>query len=693
MWAYPLKEKDHAASTIKEDWLPFVEKHVECVVKRIRTDRGGEFLGAETTAWLKKQGIQRELTRAYSPQSDGVAERANRTIQETATALLIESGVGNSMWPHAVRHAAVARNRVLTKVGNESWVPLDTRLGRKPQVDMLRVFCCMAVAHVPKKYRSKLGASAIWCVHLGLAAESKGWLLWEPSKGVLFDSRDVKFVEGMMYGGWKKQPETKVSQQMEQITMQLDLSPSVWEDGEEAAAEGGDGEKVQEAPAGGGDDVDTSGRTKEAAGSEGGEQKLGKAKVPALPSRRKPKGVVMRGWETPVSRPGRTRMATMKLTGGADVAEQQLGNEEALLILPHGYDPDEEDEPAYCFLAPAPEEPASMEEALAGPDREKWLVSRDAEYQSLLKNGAWDLVSRLVAKGFMQKEKQDFNEIFAPSPNPPTLRDVYTTQPPGYEDGTGRVCKLKKSIYGLKQAPRCWSPKLAAVVEEMGFRTSSCDESLFLKGEGGKLVLFLVYVYDILLFSSSMKEIQKVQQQLMKNFKCKTLGEVKYYLGMHVERDLDHRWLKLHQEKFIKELGEKYGIENERKVATPLPAEFKLVKAAEDEGVEAEEQQQFQSLVGSLLYAAVHTRPDNSFSVGQLARVVQNPSEEQVDAAERVVKYPNSHASIGVQYSASAQVKQKGVEVLKEKGERLGEGKLFLTCFSDATGASVQDDS
>ncbi|CAI7891803.1 unnamed protein product [Closterium sp. NIES-53] len=123
-----------------------------------------------------------------------------------------------------------------------------------------------------------------------------------------------------------------------------------------------------------------------------GEEQQGKAKAPILPQRRKPKGVVMKGWETPVSRPGRTRMATMKLTAGVDVVEQQLGNEEALLILPHGYDPDEEDEPAYCFLALAPEEPASMEEALAGPDREKWLVSRDGEYQSLLENGTWDLV-------------------------------------------------------------------------------------------------------------------------------------------------------------------------------------------------------------------------------------------------------------------------------------------------------------
>ncbi|CAI7907188.1 unnamed protein product [Closterium sp. NIES-54] len=537
MWAYLLKQKDHAVSTIKEDWLPFVDKQAECVVKRIRTDRGGEFLGAEMTAWLKKQDIQRELTTTYSPQSNGVAERANRTILETAKALLIESGVGNSMWPHAVRHATVARNRVLTKVGNESWVPLERWLGRKPPVDILRVFGCMAVAHVPNKYRSKLGASAIWC------------------------------------------PETKVSQQMEQITMQLDLTPSVWEEGEEAAAEGGDGEKVQEAPGGGEDDVETSDSTKEVAGSEGGEQQLGKA----------------------------------KLTAGADVAEQQLGNEEALLILSHGYDPDEEDEPAYCFLAPAPEEPASMEEALAGPDREKWLVSRDAEYQSLLENGTWDLVvlpegkkavqckwvlriktddkgqvtiykSRLVAKGFMQ-EKQDFNEIFAPTAKPLTLRvlladaavsgksiiqmdistaflnvileeDVYMTQPPGYEDGTGRVCKLKNSIYGLKQAPRCWYQKLAAVLEEMGFRTSSCDESLFLKGEGEKLVLFLVYVDDILLFSSSMKEIQKVQQQLMKNFKCKTLGE--YMAMFHGVKEV--LWLRM----LLAEIGQ------EQKVATPL---------------------------------------------------------------------------------------------------------------------------
>ncbi|GJP75289.1 hypothetical protein CLOP_g5744 [Closterium sp. NIES-67] len=130
------------------------------------------------------------------------------------------------MWPHAVRHATVARNRVLTKVADDMWVPLERWLGKKPPVDMLRVFGCMAVAHVPKPYRTKLGASALWCVHLGLAAESKGWLLWEPSKNVLFDSRDVKFVENIMYGKWEKQSEARVTQQLEEITMHFDLQGS-----------------------------------------------------------------------------------------------------------------------------------------------------------------------------------------------------------------------------------------------------------------------------------------------------------------------------------------------------------------------------------------------------------------------------------------------------------------------------------
>ncbi|GJP32765.1 hypothetical protein CLOM_g17363 [Closterium sp. NIES-68] len=746
MWAYPLKQKDHAASTIRDDWLPFVERQSGHPCKSIRTDRGGEFLGGDLTAWLKKQGIEHQLTTSYTPQSNGVAERANRTILETARALLIESGLGNSMWPHAVRHATVARNRVLTKVADDMWVPLERWLGKKPPVDMLRVFGCMAVAHVPKPYRTKLGASALWCVHLGLAAESKGWLLWQPSKNVLFDSRDVKFVENIMYGKWEKQPGARVTQQLEEITMHFDLS-------EPADSE------VTAPTASGTDEGSNEDIAADAEVNDPEQQQQEASKTPSLPKRRKQIGggtkdwVKVKEWVNPTIYPARTRMATRKLlsstSGGATTEQQeQAQGEDAVLFLGDDQESDDE-EPAYCFYAPI--QPPSMDHALAGPQRGKWLVSRAAEYNSQMENHTWDLVylpngkkaiqckwlakiktdekgepsvykSRLVAKGFQQKEKEDYKEVFAPTAKSPTLRvllavaavrkwkvkqmdivtaflygiveeEVYMVQPPGYEDGTGRVCKLNKAIYGLKQAPRCWYNRLASALEGIGFRASACDESLFLMGEGESLVLLLVYVDDILLFSSSDKEIDGVQRKLTEQFKCKSLGEAMYYLGMHIERDTERGWLKLHQGQYINTLAEKYSLQEEREVVTPLPSEFKLIKAAEGEGVESEDQRQFQSMVGSLLYAAVHTRPDISFAVGQLARVVQNPTEEQCGAAERVVRYLKSYPTVGVQYSASAQLRQKGVEVLQEKGEQLGEGKVFLSCFADATWASEHEDS
>ncbi|CAI7773672.1 unnamed protein product, partial [Closterium sp. NIES-54] len=229
------------------------------------------------------------------------------------------------------------------------------------------------------------------------------------------------------------------------------------------------------------------------------------------------------------------------------------------------------------------------------------------------------------------------------------LEDIYMAQPDSYEDGTSRVCKLKKAIYGLKQAPRCWYEKLEEVLLSGGFKTSQADHSLFLLGEGEQLLLLLVYIDDILLFSPSMEQIERTQKLLMDNFKCKMLGDVHYYLGLQIERDVERRWLKVHQSHYISGFMERYGVTGGRTVMTPFPAGFKLKKAAEEDDVlEDEQQNEYQSLIGSVMYAAVHTRPDASFGVGQLARVVQRPTEEQLEVAKRLVRYLGSTASAGV---------------------------------------------
>ncbi|CAI7837441.1 unnamed protein product [Closterium sp. NIES-53] len=174
------------------------------------------------------------------------------------------------------------------------------------------------------------------------------------------------------------------------------------------------------------------------------------------------------------------------------------------------------------------------------------------------------------------------------------------------------------------------------------------------------------------------------QQKLQDKFKCKALGDVSFYLGLHIERDVEKRCMRVHQRKYLEALASNFG-QSEGHVATPFPSGFKCVKGPEEESVGEEERRRFHSLVGSLMYAAVNTRPDVAFATGQLARVVQCPNEEQVAAGMRVAKYHGQKAMVGLQYSAAAQRRQKGADGVEP-------GRLFLTAFSDASFASEPED-
>ncbi|GJP80630.1 hypothetical protein CLOP_g10831 [Closterium sp. NIES-67] len=237
----------------------------------------------------------------------------------------------------------------------------------------------------------------------------------------------------------------------------------------------------------------------------------------------------------------------------------------------------EEDEIAHCYWAPIPE-PKTREEALNGPNGEKWKASEDEEFGSLIENETWDLCdlppgkkaitskmiyrhkygpegeltrykSRLVARGFQQTKGKDYDEVFAPVGKGTTLRvllaiaallgwkirqmdivtaflngiileEVYMKQPEGLDDGSGRVCRLKKAIYGLKQAPRAWYHKLEEALLAGGFKKSECDPSLFLLQEKDEILMLLVYVDDILLFSASTALLDSAEQMLEMQFKC-----------------------------------------------------------------------------------------------------------------------------------------------------------------------------
>ncbi|CAI7848137.1 unnamed protein product [Closterium sp. NIES-54] len=437
-WVYVLSKKSDVAETVKTDWLPMVERQQDRLVKAIRTDRGGEFLSKEFSLWLKKNGIRHSLTMPYSPAMNGIAERANRTITETARGLLIEAGLPDYFWPDAVRSACVAKNRALTHVGADEWVPYVEWIGRKPKVDMLRVFGCMCMVLVPKHlWHNNLGAKAIWAVHLGMAQNSKGWLLWDPFTKKFLARRDCKFMENLMYKDWKAENEAKISMRfgevkssgLEHVELPLELSSGNTTTRQSSLVNGGEEAKDAE--------------------EEEEEVQQVSEHAPTLPSRTTSAPRIR---VTPQQRQGlHVHASKEEGRGKSELKSIEENGTWELVELPEG-----------CKAITS-----------------KWLfkIKSDAD-------GEIDRYkSRLVAKGYQQKEKVDYKELFAPVVKPTTLRtllagaaikgwvvkqmdvttvflndileeEIFMVQPERFDDGSGRVWKLKKALYGLKQAPR-----------------------------------------------------------------------------------------------------------------------------------------------------------------------------------------------------------------------------------------------
>ncbi|CAI7792651.1 unnamed protein product [Closterium sp. NIES-53] len=812
VWVYPLKTKGEVAAAVLKEWMPRAQRESGHKVKVIRTNNGGEFIGADFEAVLKKKGIQHQLTVPHNPQQNGVAERFNRTLQEGARTLLGRAGLPDPFWVTALRQVALVKNRVLATVGDKQWVPYTKWYGSAPAVSMLRAYGCMVVFHVPKEKREKLEAFGRWGVHLGPAKDHKSWLIWDLTSQQLTVSRDLKQVQVTVLdeeisrvtedGG---EPEVEQQQQQQQdapprtqrqpyrprrdvcppnrLTYPSFGKPKVVRAGSVAeqcdeneiahcycaavpepktlaeALSGPDAEKWKQSVK---EEYDS---LLENETWELCELPLGKKAIFDLQAQgwliwdltsqqlsvsrdvKFLESLYYKEWKqqqqklptTPliieadeVQRPSRQVQVTVSEEeisgvtedGGEPEVEEQQQQQDApqgaarpadrprrdvrppnRLTYPSFRKPKvvragsvaeqcDEEEIAHCYWAAVPE-PKMLAEALSGPDAEKWKQSVKEEYDSLLENEMWELCelppgkkaissklifrhkygpdgeltrykSRLVAKGFQQTKGKDFDEIFAPVGKGTTLRAQEDHLWP--EAGSSRMV-----------------PQAGGDTAGWGFKKSECDHSLFLLQEKEQFLMLLVYVDDFLLFSESSAMIERVEEMLEMQFKCSKMGDVKYYLGMHVERDLDKGVLRLHRKKYCEGLAEKYGLQDGGKPAIPLPSGFTVEPCADEEVVGESDRKLFHSMVGALNYPANHTRPDIAFATSRLASVVSRPNHEQLEAAKRLVRYVSAITYVGLEYSAVRQRQQRGAA-------DSGKGEMLLTSYTDTSFNSVKAD-
>src|SRR5260370_28423247 len=137
---YLLKHKSETFAAFKQ-FKAWAENLTSKRMGSLRDDKGGEYMSREFEAFCIDHGIQRQHTVRNRPQQNGVAERANRTIEEGIISLLYESGMPPSFWGEAMASFIHVSNRV-TPPSLQAPPPDVALYGSNPHPSPFRVWAC-----------------------------------------------------------------------------------------------------------------------------------------------------------------------------------------------------------------------------------------------------------------------------------------------------------------------------------------------------------------------------------------------------------------------------------------------------------------------------------------------------------------------------------------------------------------------
>ena len=616
-----------------------VEIGSEKKIKVLWTDRGGEFCSTKFASYYEDVGIQRHFTAPYSPQQNGVVERRNKIVVSMARSFLKEKQMPSYFWGQAVRHSVYVLDRLPTRALGGG-TPYEVWSGKKPDLGHIRVFGCVAHMKIPSVHITKLDIRSKVVVYLGKEPGTKAHRLYNPKEKMIHVSRDVVFEENK---SWPCEEQSN---------------------GDTATSVAGL--------------FSVSGRHSETRIQD---SSLDESIMPAMPA---------------------------SLTSSSQSYEENTAesgeNTEPRRFRPLSevYNNTEEVEMPDELMYLGVDEPATFK--LAVKNR-AWQEAMNTEINAIERNGTWQLMelatghkaiglkwvyklkkntdgdvikhkSRLVAKGYVQKQGINFTEVFAPVTRLEIVRlllalaarnrwevhhldvksaflngelqeEVYVTQPEGYikQGKEHLVYKLTKALYGLRQAPRAWYAKLNKCLEKLGFTKCPYEHAVYTKRCEEEVLIIGVYVDDLLITGTTVKAIQNFKEQMNKEFDMSDLGKLSHYLGIEVNQTKEY--IELKQTSYAKKVLEKSGMAECNSSKYPMELGQKLSK---DELGTPVDPSKFRSVVRELRYL-VHTRPNIAFSVGIISRYMERPTTMHQDAVKRVLRYLKGTLDYGLVYT------------------------------------------
>jgi transposase InsO family protein len=362
----------------------------------------------------------------------------------------------------------------------------------------------------------------------------------------------------------------------------------------------------------------------------------------------------------------------------------------------------ESEELMEAALTETPGDPKTLAQARSRSDWPQWQQAMDREIKALEDAGTWITVprppgknivsskwvfrikrkadgtiekhkARLVARGFTQRYGVDYFDTFSPVARLASFRtilalaarndwdidtfdfngaylngelssneDIFMQEPPGYTTEGEHVKHLKKSLYGLKQAGRKWYDTLCRALTDLGFRVNDADPGVFSARNNEHTTILAVHVDDCLITGSSPSIISDYKRKLHSRYSLTDLGPIHWLLGIKITRDRNAHTISLSQTTYIDTILSKFSLSEAKPVPTPIVpgATFSKADAPSDATSAAHmSKTPYREAVGSLMYAAVATRPDITFAISTLSQFLDNPGELHWEAVKRVFRY------------------------------------------------------
>eukprot|EP00873_Tetraselmis_striata_P005357 jgi/Tetstr1/425621/TSEL_016041.t1 len=634
----------------------------------VRFDRDSIFETDAMDALVGGIGGRTEWTAPYYHHQHGKIERPWRTIRDSATSMMADMSVPSRLWATAISTAFWLKNRrAVTAAGNSDGrqTPLSvlTKGNVDSHIDKARVYGCKVFVKVPDGTRKKLDSKAWTGIFVGYPGSAPGWMVLNPTTGRVTVSVHVRFLENE--SGFAPDPHTDSSiileAEEEQPTVEMDL------------------DEQQEHPA-------------QTAISDQHSRPIRERRPPA-------------------------RYQAMMACGSICLDRDPSDPQPDYASYPPDPIGESNMQQTVALLSAAGiPTPRNFKEAMSPEFRDLWKPAIHKEYEGLMANRTWELVdcppgatilpnqwvfvakaapdgtldkakARAVVCGNYQKDGDTCKETYAPVIRISSLRVFFTIvaamqlhlrqldavaaylnasipadeylymrQLQGFDDGSGRVCRLLKCLYGLRQSGRYWCKLLAMWLISVGWIQCKADPCIFILRQGEIYAAMGVYVDDMELAGNDDTWLDSFETDLRNRFVVKRQHDP-WVIGMSVSYDRPNRRITLTQTAYIKEILERFGMLDCKKSDVPMVADFckqPLTSVSESPLLDADGRSQYVRLMGCLLYVSTCTRPDITTALSILGSVQKEPRVMHMTALKKVLRYLKGTMHRGITLGADS---------------------------------------